>query len=139
MPPINEAKAAKPQNFRPLSPHLQIYKPQLTSILSILHRITGVGLCFGFIVLVGWLAALASGPESYNSFLACAHCILGQTVLFGLTVAFFYHLCCGIRHLLWDAGLYLELPEVYKTGRMVIAATGILTLLVWLKVYGVLL
>jgi succinate dehydrogenase / fumarate reductase cytochrome b subunit len=127
-----EAKTA-----RPLSPHLQIYKPQITTSLSILHRITGVGLAFGFFVLVGWLVALAGGPESYGLFTACAQSIPGKIVLFGLTLAFFYHLCNGIRHLLWDIGLYLELPEVYKTGRIVVGATVILTAIVWLKIYGV--
>ena len=125
------------KNARPLSPHLQVYKPQLTSILSILHRITGVGLCFGFMILVAWLAALASGPEAYKTFVSYAQSVIGQIVLFGMTVAFFYHFCNGIRHLLWDAGLFLDLPAVYKTGRIVMGATVIMTAVVWLKVWGV--
>jgi succinate dehydrogenase / fumarate reductase cytochrome b subunit len=129
----SEAKSARPPG-RPLSPHLQVYRPQLTSILSILHRITGCGLSFGFIVFVAWLAALARGPEAYASFTSCADSVVGQIILFGLTVAFFYHFCNGIRHLLWDAGWGLELPEVYKTGYIVLGATAVLTAIVWLKV-----
>lgn len=129
-----EAKV-KAQKTRPLSPHLLIYKPQLTSGLSIFHRITGVGLSFGFIIFVWWLAALARGPETYIFFTSCADSIVGQIILFGMTAAFFYHLCCGIRHLLWDAGWFLELKDVYKTGYLVLAATFILTALVWLKVW----
>jgi succinate dehydrogenase / fumarate reductase cytochrome b subunit len=130
-------RSSEAKSTRPLSPHLQIYRPQLTSMLSILHRMTGVGLSFGFIVLVGWLAALANGPETYGSFVSYASSWLGQAVLFGLSAAFFYHLCNGIRHLLWDSGLSLDLPEVYKTGRIVMAATVVLTAVLWLKIYGV--
>jgi succinate dehydrogenase / fumarate reductase cytochrome b subunit len=122
---------------RPLSPHLGIYKPQLTSMLSILHRMTGIALSFGSIVFVFWLAALAGGPETYASFGGYAETWVGQIILFGLTGCFFYHLCNGIRHLLWDAGLFLDLPGAYKTGRIVVGASVILTLLVWLKIYGV--
>ena len=122
---------------RPLSPHLSIYKPQLTSILSILHRMTGVALAFGLVIFVWWLVSLASGPESYAKFVSCAQSVAGQIVLFGLTVAFFYHLSCGIRHLLWDTGVFLEIRETYKTGRIVLAATVIMTTIVWLKAYGV--
>jgi succinate dehydrogenase / fumarate reductase cytochrome b subunit len=120
-----------------LSPHIQIYKPQLTSALSILHRISGVVLSGGFVILTLWLVALAGGPESYATFSSNAQSLLGQIVLFGLSLAFFYHLCAGIRHLLWDAGLFLELPEVYKTGRIVIGASILLTLILWLRIYGV--
>jgi len=124
---------------RPLSPHLQIYKPQLTSILSIMHRITGVGMVLGLVVFVWWLVALASGPESYANFVSCAQSTVGQLFLFGLTLGFFYHLSNGVRHLFWDAGFGLELKETYKTGRIVMAATVILTGIVWLKAYGVVL
>jgi succinate dehydrogenase / fumarate reductase cytochrome b subunit len=122
-----------------LSPHLQIYKPQITSVLSITHRLTGIVLSFGLIILVAWLTALASGPDAYGELLICAQSIIGQVILAGLTFAFFFHLCCGIRHLLWDAGYFLELKDVYKTGRIVIAATFVLTAIVWLKIYGVIL
>ena len=122
---------------RPLSPHLQIYKPQLTSMLSITHRITGVGLVVGIAVFVAWLACLASGPEAYNNFASCLRPWYGQIFLIGLSFAFFFHLCTGIRHLLWDCGLFLDIPGVYKTGRIAIGFALLLTLITWLQIYGV--
>jgi len=122
---------------RPLSPHLQIYKPQITSSLSILHRIAGIGLAFGLVILVSWLAAIAGGSETYASFAALAQTTIGQIILFALTLGFFAHLCFGIRHLFWDIGKYLEIKDVYKTGRIAILSALLLTAIVWLKVYGV--
>ena len=116
---------------RPLSPHLHIYKPQLTSAMSIFHRITGVGLSVGLILFVVWLAALASGPQSYNEFNSYAHSLIGQIFLFGLTWAFCYHFCTGIRHLMWDAGKGLDIQSVYKTGYMALAASTLLTVAIW--------
>jgi succinate dehydrogenase / fumarate reductase cytochrome b subunit len=126
-----------PRSTRPLSPHLQIYKPQLTSMLSIGHRLTGIILSFGFVILVAWLMALASGPANYEMFADCAKSIPGQIVLIGLSLAFFYHLCMGIRHLLWDSGHFLDLPDVYKTGRLAVGTALALTVILWLKIYGV--
>ncbi len=117
---------------RPLSPHLQIYKPQITSVLSILHRITGVALAFGALLLVYWLVAAASGPEAFATAQAFFGGPLGLLLLFGWSVALFYHLCNGIRHLFWDAGLGFELPTVYRSGYLVVASTAILTLLAWI-------
>ena len=128
---------ALPPKPRPLSPHLTIYRPQMTSVLSILHRGTGVALGLGAVIFVVWLASLAGGAESYTNFLSYAHTIPGQVVLVGLSIAFFYHFCCGIRHLLWDAGYFLELPDVYKTGKIVLALTVLFTAVFWLKIYGV--
>lgn len=121
---------------RPLSPHLQVYKPQITTIMSILHRATGIGLTAGIVVFVGWLVALASGPECYNAFIKGITSPIGQIFLFGWTWAFFYHLCCGIRHLLWDAGAFLTIEGVYSTGRIATAVSALLTILFWLKAYG---
>jgi succinate dehydrogenase / fumarate reductase, cytochrome b subunit len=121
----------RPAPARPISPHLQIYRPQLTSIMSILHRLTGVALALGTILLVYWLSALAAGPMS---FLAAQHLIgsfVGRLLLFGWTVALFYHLLNGIRHLFWDAGWGFELPDVYRSGWAVVAGTAFLTLLAW--------
>jgi len=87
---------------RPLSPHLQVYKPQLTSVLSITHRGTGVALAAGTLLLLYWLLALADGPDSYARAQSLLGSWLGQVVLFGFTFALFYHLCNGIRHLLWQ-------------------------------------
>lgn len=116
---------------RPLSPHLQIYRPQLTSLMSFTHRLTGILLSLGTLVLLYWLCAVASGPQAY----AAAQSVLGmfvvKLVLFGWTWAFFYHLCNGLRHLAWDAGYGFELPRAYASGYAVLAVSVIVTLLVW--------
>jgi len=116
---------------RPLSPHLQVYKPQLTSALSVLHRLTGVALGFGTLLLVWWLAAAAAGPEAFATAQGFIGSWLGLLLLFGWSVALFYHLCNGIRHLFWDAGYGFELPQAYASGWAVVIATGVLTLLAW--------
>jgi len=118
-------------NNRPLSPHLQIYRPQLTSVLSITHRATGVALSLGTMVLLYWLQAVARGPETYAAAQEFLGCWLVQLVLAGWTWAFFYHLSNGIRHLFWDAGKGFELPQVYASGYTVLAAATTLTALTW--------
>jgi succinate dehydrogenase cytochrome b subunit len=116
---------------RPLSPHLQIYRWQLTSLLSILHRLTGIALTAGTILLVWWLVAAANGPESFESVQWFLGSWLGLLLLFGWSVALFYHLCNGIRHLWWDTGKGLDLRSVYASGWAVLAGTAILTILAW--------
>ena len=116
---------------RPLSPHLQIYRWQLTSVLSILHRAAGVVLSAGAILLVWWLVAAASGPEAYEGVEDFLGSWLGLLLLFGWTVALFYHLCNGIRHLVWDTGHALDLRSVYVGGWVVVGATGVLTFVAW--------
>ena len=101
---------------RPLSPHLQVYRPQLTSILSITHRLSGVGLSLGTLLLVYWLAAAAAGPEAFESAQSFIGSFLGRLLLFGWTIGLFFHLCNGIRHLFWDVGLGFELDDVYRSG-----------------------
>ena len=122
---------------RPLSPHLQIYRPQLTSVLSITHRATGVALSLGTMVLLYWLQAVARGPETYAAAQEFLGCWLVQLVLAGWTWAFFYHLCNGIRHLFWDAGKGFELHQVYASGYTVLAAATTLTALTWGYVFFV--
>ena len=122
---------------RPLSPHLQIYRPQLTSILSITHRLTGVALAVGTLLLVYWLAAAAAGPEAFRDAQSFVGSILGRLLLFGWTVGLFFHLCNGIRHLFWDVGLGFELDEVYRSGWTVVVATVVLSLLTWIVGYSV--
>ena len=124
------------QNNRPLSPHLQVYRPQLTSVLSILHRATGVVLAIGTLLLTYWLAAAAGGPESFETAQSIIGSFIGQLFLFGWTFALFYHLCNGIRHLYWDAGFGFELPDVYKTGWAVVVASGVLTVASWILGYA---
>ena len=115
----------------PLSPHLQIYRPQLTSMLSITHRATGVFLSLGTLVLLYWLTAAAGGSAAYEQAQACLSSLPFQIVMVGWTFAFFYHLCNGLRHLGWDAGLGLEIDAAYRSGYLVIAASIILTVLTW--------
>ena len=121
---------------RPLSPHLQIYRPQLTSVLSILHRLTGVALAFGTLLLIYWLAAAANGPEAFHTARELIGSLLGRLLLLGWTFALFFHLCNGIRHLFWDAGFGYELPVVYRSGWLVVLASAALTLLSWVLGYA---
>ncbi|MBU6235088.1 MAG: succinate dehydrogenase, cytochrome b556 subunit [Alphaproteobacteria bacterium] len=116
---------------RPLSPHLQVYRPQITSVLSILHRITGVALTAGLFFLMAWLLAGASGEAAYNSFQNFAGHPLVVIGLIGISFALFYHLCAGIRHLLMDGGLFFTIPEIYKSGYTMIVAATILTVAFW--------
>ncbi|WP_435103782.1 succinate dehydrogenase, cytochrome b556 subunit [Arhodomonas sp. AD133] len=121
---------------RPLSPHLQIYRLPLTAITSISHRISGALLAVGALVLVYWLAALAGGRESF----AAAQAFVGnwfiQLLMFVWTYLLFYHLCNGIRHLVWDAGYGFELETAKKTGVAAIVAAGVLTLLAWIVAWS---
>ncbi len=122
---------------RPLSPHLQVYRPQLTSVLSIMHRLTGVALAAGTLLLVYWLVAIASGETAYETARTIIGSFIGRLCLFGWSVALFYHLCNGIRHLFWDIGMGLELPAVYRSGWAVVVATVGLTLASWVAGYTV--
>jgi succinate dehydrogenase / fumarate reductase cytochrome b subunit len=117
---------------RPLSPHLFIYKPQITSVLSIFHRFTGVGLAVGTLLLVWWLVAAASSDAAYGVVSGFIGSPIGLLLLFGWTWALWYHFCNGIRHLCWDAGLGFELPRLHATGKVMVAASVVLTLLTWI-------
>ncbi|HYW03152.1 MAG TPA: succinate dehydrogenase, cytochrome b556 subunit [Gammaproteobacteria bacterium] len=116
---------------RPLSPHLQIYRPQLTSVLSISHRATGVFLALGTLALVYWFAALASGPEVFAQAQMIAGAWYGQVLLVLWTFSLFYHLCNGIRHLFWDAGYGFEIRQAYASGYVVLVAAAVLTAGTW--------
>ena len=116
---------------RPLSPHLQVYRWQLTSVLSILHRATGLWLGAGAILLVLWLAAAAAGAQAYAGVGDFLGSWIGLLFLFGWTLSLFYHLCNGIRHLAWDTGWGFDLETTYRTGWTVVAAAGALTVLAW--------
>lgn len=122
---------------RPLSPHLQVYRPQFTSVLSILHRITGVALFVGTLLLVYWLVAAATGAEAYETARDLVGSFLGRLLLFGWTGALFFHMCNGIRHLFWDIGIGLELHTSFRSGMVVLAATVILTMVAWGAGYSV--
>ncbi|MEE8264688.1 MAG: succinate dehydrogenase, cytochrome b556 subunit [Gammaproteobacteria bacterium] len=120
------------QDKRPLSPHMQVYRWQLTSVLSITHRGTGILLTLGTLLLVYWLLAIAAGPGAYESAQALLGSWLGKAVLFLWTLALYYHLCNGIRHLFWDAGFGFELKTVYASGMAVVIATVVLTVVTWI-------
>jgi succinate dehydrogenase / fumarate reductase cytochrome b subunit len=119
---------------RPLSPHLQVYRWYFTMALSIGHRVTGVGLALGLVLLTWWLLALASGPEAFATVQAAMHSVLGVLVLFIYTFVLFYHLANGVRHLAWDAGYGFELPVAINSGIAVLGVAGALTVLVWLAI-----
>ena len=120
------------ERTRPLSPNIQIYRPQLTSVLSIANRITGLVLSVGAVVLVVWLIAAATGPQAYAAVQGAIASWIGHIVLFGCTFAFFLHLCGGIRHLVWDAGYGFSLRSIYASGWAVVAASVALTVAAWI-------
>lgn len=122
---------------RPLSPHLQIYRWQLTMVLSITHRATGIVLSAGVPFLLYWVWALAGEPEAYRQAQAFFASFFGRLLLLGFSFSFIYHLCNGIRHLYWDIGRGLELKSVYSSGRAVVIASAVLTLAVWIAAYVV--
>lgn len=118
---------------RPLSPHLQAYDMlQMTSVLSITHRITGVLWSVGLVFLVWWLVSAAAGEASYNGAMWFLGSFFGAIGLLGLTAAAWYHTLAGIRHLYWDSGRGFDLPTTYLTGRAVLIGTAALTALTWL-------
>ena len=118
---------AKP---RPLSPHLQIYRPQLTSIMSISHRATGAALGTGTLLLCLWLVALAAGDVWYSMAATMIGHPIGIFILFGYSVALVYHALNGVRHLTWDPGIGLTIPAVYRTGQIAFLFTIFLTALI---------
>ena len=119
-------------NDRPLSPHLSIYRWPITMASSILHRATGLAMAVGFIVLVAWLFAAASGPDAYAVFLGAMDSGVGRVPLVGWSFAFFYHLSNGIRHLVWDTGRGLEKGQATTSAWFVIVFSIVLTAAFWL-------
>ena len=116
---------------RPLSPHLQVYRWQWTMVLSILHRATGLALSVGALLMVCWLLALATGPDSFAGLQTFLGSWFGRLLLFGWTWALAYHFLNGIRHLVWDAGYGFELPTAQASGVAVAIGSVVLTLVVW--------
>ena len=116
---------------RPISPHLDIYKLPLTALMSISHRITGVGLGFGLVLMVLTLVAVASGEERYISYQVHLSAWYGQAVLVLFSFALYFHLCHGIRHLFWDAGAGFNKDDANKFSKLTIVAAVLLTLLTW--------
>lgn len=119
---------------RPLSPHLQVYRWQITMVMSILHRATGIVLACSSLLLVYWLGALASGPQAYATAMERLGSPLGLFLLVCASAAFFYHLCNGIRHLVWDSGRGFEISQLYASGWTAFIASVLLTAGFWLLV-----
>lgn len=121
---------------RPLSPHLQVYKPQITTVLSISHRISGIVNSLVALGIAGLLISVAAGPQAYERFAAIAGSVPGRIALFLFTLAICYHLFNGIRHLFWDAGKGFSIPNVYASGYTVIALAILSALGIWVLVLG---
>ena len=118
---------------RPLSPHLQVYDMlQMSSAISISHRITGSIWTVGVVVMSWWLIAAASGPSAFDTVQWFLGSFIGVLLLMGVTAAAWFHTLAGIRHLAWDAGFGFDIPTMYKTGHAVVIGTGVLTALTWL-------
>lgn len=122
---------------RPLSPHIQIYRWTLTMSLSILHRITGMALYAGTLLLAWWLAAAAIGPEAYGFFQETAGGRFGRLVLFGYTWALFHHMFGGIKHLVWDTGRGFDLGTVELLSWLAALLPVALTLATWVLAFGI--
>ncbi|MGR3314530.1 succinate dehydrogenase, cytochrome b556 subunit [Roseovarius indicus] len=114
---------------RPLSPHLTIYRPQLTSITSILTRITGNALLLGAILMVWWFLAAATSAEYFATVDGLVTSLLGDVVMFLSLWALWYHTLAGVRHLIWDSGAMLDVPTAEKLGWAVIGGSVILTII----------
>ncbi|SRR5579883_1450782 len=115
---------------RPLSPHLQIYRPVLTMVMSITHRITGFGLYFGTLILVWWIMS-AAGPNGYARFEWFASSWFGRLILFGYTWALIHHMLGGVRYLIWDTGRgFGPIEREWLVAANLIASIAI-TLILW--------
>ena len=123
---------------RPLSPHLQVYKPQLTSMLSITHRATGVFLSLGTLLLTVWLLSIAHGEESFQQLQAYLDNWFAKLIFIGMVFSLFYHLSNGIRHLFWDIGKGLTLETTYITGYLVLASSVLFTIITLCFAFGIL-
>jgi succinate dehydrogenase / fumarate reductase cytochrome b subunit len=113
----------------------QYYRFQISSLLSITHRVTGVGLAIGTLFIAVWVMSAVAGPVAYGRFAACARSPIGLFLLLGWSWSLLYHLCNGVRHLVWDAGYAFEKKNVDAGGWIVVAASVVLTAAVWLVAY----
>lgn len=116
---------------RPLSPHLQVYRLPLTALMSVTHRATGTGLGIGCLLLAYWLASAAYGPEAYATAQKIIGSWFGILLLLGFSASLFFHLCNGVRHLLWDIGWGFEKHQYTSSGYVTIIAAAALTVVTW--------
>lgn len=132
------SQSKTPVVSRPLSPFMigPYYRPQLTSMVSITHRLTGLLLTAGTLFLSGWLVALASGPQVYEMYARHMLAWYGQVLLFGWSWSAMFHLCNGIRHLFWDVGYGYDIKTAYRSGYAVIGGSIVLTIAVWALAYA---
>lgn len=121
---------------RPLSPHLQIYRPMMTMLMSIAHRISGAANAIGFLLLAWWLVAIARGPEAYATVNAFFAAIPGRVLLFLFSWSLIHHMIGGIRHLLWDTGRAMDKTSIEVLAWLTILSSTVLTVLVWLAGYA---
>jgi succinate dehydrogenase / fumarate reductase cytochrome b subunit len=135
MAELDAGSTAGPRRPRPLSPHLQIYKPMLTMVMSIVHRITGAALYFGMMLIAWWLIAAASGPNAYANVEWFMGSLLGRLILVGYTWALLHHMFGGIRHLIWDTGHGLEPAQREILTVATLAGSITLTLILWVVGY----
>jgi succinate dehydrogenase / fumarate reductase cytochrome b subunit len=131
-----KTSAQNTKRERPLSPHLQVYKPQMTSMLSILHRLTGVGLTVLLAAFVWMVIAAATGPEAYAYFIEMASTKVGFGLLIAGSFGVFFHLCNGIRHLVWDTGHFFEINCARNAGYLVLVVSLGLTGGMWYWLLG---
>jgi succinate dehydrogenase / fumarate reductase cytochrome b subunit len=122
---------------RPLSPHLEIYRPTLTMAMSIVHRITGVGLYVGVLLLAWFLLALSSNATTFATFSSFIHSFIGQLLLLGFTWALFHHMLGGVRHALWDSGIGLDHPLRERLAQGTLIGGIALTVVTWIIGYTV--
>ena len=116
---------------RPLSPHLTIHKKVLTAVFSLFHRITGIGLSIGSILISIWISLIALGPNYFFIFESIAETLIFKIILFLWTLGVFYHLFNGIRYLFWAYGLGMELKTVYTSGYIIFVLTFVTTIFLW--------
>ncbi len=116
---------------RPLSPHLSIYRWPITMVLSILHRMTGVAMSIGLVVLAAWLMQAAAGPEAYLRFTTAMSTVVGKLFLAGWSFAFFFHAANGIRHLVWDTGRGFDKRSADRSAWIVVGFAAIATAVFW--------
>ena len=122
---------------RPLSPHLQVYRPMLTMMMSIAHRISGVALYFGSILIVWWFASAAHSDSYFDLVQSFFGHWFGRLLMFGFTWAMFHHAIGGIRHFIWDLGKGFKLTTVENMARINLVGGLVLTILLWVVAYGV--
>ncbi len=133
----NAAKETVSSKFgkeRPLSPHLTVYRPQITTMLSIMHRLAGVFNLLGSFIITWWLVSVACGPEAFSKTTECLTSTIGMLFLVAYTLSLSYHFSNGIRHLFWDAGYGYKIPTVTKSGILVLISAIALTSVIWINI-----